>query len=704
MKASIFLSMLLLTATIPVAAEEGTPDVLASIESFANEAQRVRIQLADRILESLDGRDWVVCTEKDLAETLARRAASRGGKAPLHVLSVAFSGLPESERKAIQALGEPFVDAASFTPYAFARHWMESAPADACRHVALLEFPEMWRAAALEYVPNGLAYLGVADAGAAQEGLDERSKAAETLWDDVGEFLLDSEAEPSTPEASDGRAALRIGVSRAANELGALLERAGNLRGAANAYVRAYRLDNRNLSALMNRASAIRRGELPGMQEETVAELNRQNAAAQSDALRWNLRNLYGPVLHPEDFVGLGWHWALSGVPVGDTEAFEKGIASVPEEVRPGLRRMLSRGQAMQTAGTDLTVRAFTLLRDPKTRGSAAIALYRAASTSETDPAVCDHWLKVAEEAGAPVSDLATAVVSVQVERRDNDAAKRTLREALQKAPAAFALWRNLVILQSSTHDREGLAESIQALGRQPDVRPMLLPLARGLLLQLDERYAEARDELRAALEDSPGDPGVLDPLLRLDMQFVDRAAAKDHAEALLKAIPTHPFAHFILGSLAFSEGRYEDAVGHLRTSVERDPSAYVLNDYACALSAIGRYEEAVRAISAALQQTPDNPAMLDTLAEALIGLGKWDEAEEAVRKALSLGGAQTAVFRLREATILLHKGDREGARAALRKAEAGQSSFGSAETKLLSELRAQLDAPLHVSPPRSDP
>lgn len=693
MKATILFSALLLAVSIPAGAEEETPAALTAIESFANEAQRVRIQLVDRILDGLDGRDWIVGDVGDFAEAIVRRADSRGMKPP-HVLSAVFPLLSESDQKAVQALGDSFVDAAYVNPYAFARLWMETSPKDACEHLALLEFPEVWRAARLDYVPNGVAYLGVADAAAASEGLEERTEAAEALWDDVGEFLLDSEAEPSTPEASDLRNALRLCVSRAANEMGALLEKAGKPREAANAYVRAYRLDNRNLAALMNKASAIRRGELPGMQEETVAELNRQNATAQPDAQRWELQTIYGPVLHPEEFVPMGWPWALSGVPVSDEASFEKGLALVPEEMRPGLLQTLARGRARQTFATDPVAKMLPRLRDPESRASAALTLYRAIGAAEAEPAVRDYWRKVATDAGVSGADIAVIDVSAQVARRDIDAAKRTLQDALQNAPTSFALWRNLVNLQANSGDRGGLSDSVKAIDKLTDANPMLLPFARAYLLQLDERFDEARVEFLAALKEAPEDPGILDPLLRLDMQSGDRVAAKSHAETLLKTLPAHPFAHYILGSLAFSEGEYKDAVDHLRRSVEGEPSTYALNDYACALSAVGRFEEAARAISLALRQTPDNPAMLDTYAEALIGMGKWDEAETIVSKALKIGGEQSAVFHLREATILLHKGDRSGARDALRKAEADKKSFGAAETKLYSELLSQLDTP----------
>lgn len=692
----------LLPLLLPVLVAAAGPSAALAVEvpppgSFANEAQRIRVFLADCILDGLDGRDWLVAgTLNEFAETLTTRAASRG--IPLTLVDRAFPLLPEAAQEKVKALGQDAVGATCLTPFFFARHWMETAPDEALAHLALLESPEIWHSASFDFVPSQLLYLGVKGNGKTQKNPEDCLASAEEIWDAIGEFLLDSEAEASTPDAAQYRQMLRVHASRAANEFGVLLESAGRLDEALEAYSRSYRFYDGNLSALMNKASLVKRGNHAELQGEIVAELNRQNAQTIPDVLRWGLEPVCGPVLHPEDFVPMGWAWALSGVRIGDEKTFAAGLEGVREEFRDQVQKLLEPGRKRQVGTSDDAKKVFEALCDDKTRAAAALGLYREACQAGADERMLGHWRGIAEKAGTSSTDFCLADMAGCLAKRDVDGAKQILRKGLETDGANIPLWRNLANLQSTTGDREGLAKSLAGIQLLKEPPAGLLPFVQGLLFSMEGKTADARGEFLKSLEAWPGDAGVLDPLLRLDMQCADGAAAKSHAEILLQALPEHPFAHYILGSLAYADGQYEEAISHLQRSVAADPQAYAFNDYACALSAIGRYAEAAKAIEIALQQSPDNPSMLDTYAEALIGLEKWEEAEAAVRKALSQATDETqqswcGALRLHEAKILLHKGETQNAKESLRKAEMHEASFGPMESKLQNELKSSLPA-----------
>ena len=86
--------------------------------------------------------------------------------------------------------------------------------------------------------------------------------------------------------------------------------------------------------------------------------------------------------------------------------------------------------------------------------------------------------------------------------------------------------------------------------------------------------------------------------------------------------------AHYNLGLALGQQGKYELASGHLRTSLQMDPSQpephYNLG--LCLMSS-GKLAEAAQEYQAALQLNPSHPSARNNLAVALLALGKPDEA-----------------------------------------------------------------------------
>ena len=700
-----------LLPVFPVAAADAadvpTPAARPVDDERLPEARRLARFIAGKILDSLDGRTWLVAPGLDapIAEELRAAATLRG--TPLMLIdTLDAEAFPDDLRAAIGAMGPEFSDAVAINPFLFARLWIERDRDAAVRQLALGGMPAIWKAAGASCVPSGFVFLGAPAADKPDaESLGERFAAATDFWDDVGERLLDSELEPSTAEAVELRAWLRRRASVSANILGTLLEGAGMHEQAFEAFSRAQRLDKANLSALMNRASAVRRGVHPESQADIVADLNRRNAEGFDEATTGNLAIQFGPVVHPEDFIPFGWGWALSGVGYGDESALKAGAEALPETARAPMLGHMKGILAAQIARTDGGLAVVKALADPAKRAAASLAVAKSIAGSgdvDANERRLQAWIDRAIAAGATPADGALVRFESMVARKDIDGAKDYLRRELATMdPPSPVLWRNLVNLLAAGGDRDDLAEAVERLAVVAESHPDLAGIhtsAEGMLLVLQNQPVLAHAKLREALETIPGDPTILTALLRLDFQFAGedpsmREAAREHAKALLAVVPVDAFANYILGSLAFSEGDYETAERHLSISVKTDAQPYTLNDLACTLSALGRHEEALKAIEAALKADADNPAMFDTYAEALIGVGRWDEAQQAIFRARALpGGGDIPSLRLREAAIYLHKGDIPGAAAALRAIEPQLPSFAPSERAAYDALRRQLD------------
>lgn len=694
------LVMLALCPAALRAQEDAAPAAASDDDGRLPEAQRMARFIARRLLADLNGRDWLVAPDLDAAVAAEFRAAAARGGTPVRLVETAdMEALPEEVRVAVTARGEDFADALSISPALFARQWMESDREGAIASLAVFGMPSLWRAAGVVPVPSGLVFLGAPDAEAAQAGIAERLASATEAWDAIGDRLIDSELEPSTAEAVELRAFLRRHASLSANELGVLLERGGQAGDAFAAYTRAQRLDPDNLSALLNRASAVRRGARPDLQNALVADLNRRAAEGVPDELAWNLTLRHGAVAHPEDFVPFGWTWALSGLAYGDEEALRTAVDTLPEDGRAAVAARLRASLDAQIMRTGTGLALVKALRDPATRAAACLTIARAVAASGTgnaDARRAAAWTARAAEAGAKPGDIAMVHFQALVEKGDIPGAREFLRTELAKEESEDnpILWRNLVNLHVSGGDTEGLAAVVEALSAAASRHASLEGTAsgaRGMLMALRGGADEAYPLLATALESSPNDPSVLAMLLRIEFQKGMRDEARAHAAALLAVVPGDPFANYIAGSLAISDGDFEAAVQHLRRSADTDPQPYVLNDLACSLAALARYTEALPIAEAALKADAQNPAMLDTYATILIGLGRWDDAYRAVLRARALPGGDLPELRLREAAIYLHNGDTSSAAASLR--TLAPDALAPADRRTYEELQRQLSS-----------
>jgi len=123
----------------------------------------------------------------------------------------------------------------------------------------------------------------------------------------------------------------------------------------------------------------------------------------------------------------------------------------------------------------------------------------------------------------------------------------------------------------------------------------------------------------------------------RLALHRGEAAAAARHLEHALEADPEQIGALNDLGVLYLGQGRSEDAAAVLRRAVAaRDNAASRLN-LAAAVAALEGPVPALEHLKQAAALAPDSVEVQRQLADAARALGRMDEAEAAIRKALEL-------------------------------------------------------------------
>ncbi|HEY4350195.1 MAG TPA: tetratricopeptide repeat protein [Paraburkholderia sp.] len=132
----------------------------------------------------------------------------------------------------------------------------------------------------------------------------------------------------------------------------------------------------------------------------------------------------------------------------------------------------------------------------------------------------------------------------------------------------------------------------------------------------------------------------LVDGAMKRARVFHERGALDDAERVygdVLQAEPEHAEALHFLGVLYFQRGRMEDADAVLSRSVEQLPSALALANHASVLVALGRREDALAQLDAALQINPAHPRSLLLRAGLLMELARPDEALDAYDQLLKL-------------------------------------------------------------------
>jgi tetratricopeptide (TPR) repeat protein len=148
-----------------------------------------------------------------------------------------------------------------------------------------------------------------------------------------------------------------------------------------------------------------------------------------------------------------------------------------------------------------------------------------------------------------------------------------------------------------------------------------------------------------------------------------DEEKARALAQKVTELAPTDWRAHFTLGALAYGDRKYEDAVASMKRASELNPNGGAIhNMLGYANLELGKNDDAIAAFKK-YAEVANEPNAHDSLAEALMRAGRFEEAEASFLKAHSLnpqfwfawqGVAFTKAFR----------GDWAGAKEALAKAK----------------------------------
>ena len=241
--------------------------------------------------------------------------------------------------------------------------------------------------------------------------------------------------------------------------------------------------------------------------------------------------------------------------------------------------------------------------------------------------------------------------------------AQQAWRDALRLQPDFLDAQRALIqysLKAGNPQDAMKIAQKIQA--QRPNE-------ATGWLIEGDIKTAggdwdNAAGAYRRALKITPAAQNAI----KLHEALVDSGKSNDaaaFADEWLKAHPGDPQFYSHLGNVALHQSKNAAAEQNYRFALKQAPSVpWVLNNLAWSLLE-QKNPSALEPAQIANQLTPNQPAFMDTLANALSMTGNHAKAIELEKKAISLQAESTA-YQLNLAKIYLAAGDKANARTTL--------------------------------------
>jgi arylsulfatase A-like enzyme/Flp pilus assembly protein TadD len=193
-----------------------------------------------------------------------------------------------------------------------------------------------------------------------------------------------------------------------------------------------------------------------------------------------------------------------------------------------------------------------------------------------------------------------------------------------------------------------------EILRLQPDVAWRYVDLA--IFLSRRDRHTEAIGVLKQGLARMPDSFVLLTRLAYFDMWVGHYDEAYTMSRAALRIDPKYFDALIIAAWVEDVRGNWEESEGLYRQALEIEPeNKLVRMKHAYVLGALGFGEEAAKIDEELKAQSPDDARLRQDLGVIYAGLGRWNLAEENLRKAVELQPSPETWFNL--ASVLEQSG-----------------------------------------------
>jgi tetratricopeptide (TPR) repeat protein len=223
--------------------------------------------------------------------------------------------------------------------------------------------------------------------------------------------------------------------------------------------------------------------------------------------------------------------------------------------------------------------------------------------------------------------------LGIQLAKAGQPEAEQFLRTATQLTPTSSVAegqaraWISLAHVLEKTKPDDAIAAYGQAAKLQPkDPEPHL---SAGLLLENENKFADAESEYKQALALDPSSDAVT-ALANLYMRGRRFPEAEKYLQKLVAQQPQNAAAHIQLGRVLAAEGKNDAAVTELQAGARFAPAdESVQRDLADLYTTLHKNDQAEAVYRSLLAQSPDSPDLHRSLGQSLMRERKFADAQQ---------------------------------------------------------------------------
>ena len=214
--------------------------------------------------------------------------------------------------------------------------------------------------------------------------------------------------------------------------------------------------------------------------------------------------------------------------------------------------------------------------------------------------------------------------------------AATTLKPTNHVAEGQARAWISLAHLLEDAKPVEAIAAYRQAAILQPkDPEPHL---SAGLVLEKQNKFADAEEEYKAALAIDPASSDAITGLANIYMRGRRFPEAAAELRKLVAAHPELAAVHVQLGRVLAADDKNDDAIAELETAAKLAPADYsIQRDLADLYTTAGKSDKAAAAFQSLVAANPNDAELHYELGKALLREKKYPDAQHEFMAALKL-------------------------------------------------------------------
>jgi Flp pilus assembly protein TadD len=232
--------------------------------------------------------------------------------------------------------------------------------------------------------------------------------------------------------------------------------------------------------------------------------------------------------------------------------------------------------------------------------------------------------------------------LGLQLAKSGKPEAEHFLRAATQLKPTSHVAegqaraWISLAHVIESDKPDEAVAAYRQAATLQPkDPEPRL---SAGLLLEKQNKFADAESEYKQALAIDPGSSDAITGLANIYMRGHRFPEAAAELRKLTAAHPEAAAVHIQLGRVLAADGKSDEAIAELETAAKLEPgNGLVGRDLADLYTTAGKDDKAEAEYRVLVTAHPDDAELHHELGKSLLRQKKYPEAQKEFLAAVKL-------------------------------------------------------------------